>query len=479
MPRLRARCSVPVSASALFDWHERPGAFARLAPPWQDVSLERFDGIRSGDKAVIRLGVGPGAVRWTAEHRAYSDACRRGQGVCEFQDVQVSGPFAAWSHAHRAIPEGDGTSTLEDDIRYELPLAPLSSALGGWAARGQLERMFGYRHRVTRGDLARHATWDGEPWTIAVSGPTGLIGEALCAFLGGGGHRVVRLVRSREAVARWDKNDGERAVYWNVASGEVDADALAALAPDAVIHLAGEPIFGFPWTNAKKRAIWESRTKGTQLLSRALAMLPAPPKVLLSASASGFYGDTGDEPVTEADANGDGFLADVCAAWEASTQAAEAAGIRTAHMRIGLVLSPAGGMLGTLGPVAHLGLAGWPGDGGAFWPWIALDDVLYAIHHLLRSDLSGPVNVSAPTPATSRATVKALGRTLNRPAFASLPTPLVRLAGEPARELALKSVRMIPERLRQSGFEHAYPTLDAALGHLYGKTEEPGIALTS
>ncbi|MEM1055522.1 MAG: TIGR01777 family oxidoreductase [Bacteroidota bacterium] len=470
MPRFTARSPVPVSAAELFTWHERPGAFARLAPPWQDVSLEHFDGIRPGDRAVIRLGLGPAAIRWTAEHSGYDDSCRTsggGPALCGFHDVQVSGPFASWEHAHRMIPEGPDASTLEDDVRYELPLAPVSSFAKGIAS-GQLERMFGYRHRVTREDLARHATWDGEPWTIAVTGSSGLIGEALCAFLGGGGHRVVRLVRSQEAVERWDRNEAERALYWNVDAGEIDAAGLAALAPDAVIHLAGEPVFGFPWNEAKKRAIWESRTKGTMLLARALAALPTPPKVFLSASASGIYGDTGDQPVTEQSALGEGFLSDVCRAWEAATDDAEAAGIRTAHLRIGLVLSPAGGMLAKLGPATQIGLGAWPGDGSAFWSWIALDDVLYAIHHLLQSDLSGPVNFSAPAPSTAKATVKALGRTLRRPTLASLPRPLLSLAGEPARELGLKSVRMMPERLRQSGFRYAYPTLDAAFSHLYG-----------
>lgn len=473
MPRLTTRSPLPVSAAELFAWHERPGAFARLSPPWQDVSLERFDGIRPGDRAVIRLGLGPVALRWTAEHFGYDDGCRDGSDGCAFHDVQVAGPFAAWEHAHRMLPEGPETSTLEDDVRYELPLAPVSTAFGGSIARGQLERMFAYRHRVTREDLARHAQWDGEPWTIAVTGSSGLIGEALCAFLGGGGHRVVRLVRSREAASRWDRNDRERALYWNPDAGEIDVDGLAALAPDAVVHLAGEPVFGVLWSIAKKRAIWESRTKGTLLLSRALAALPTRPKVLLSASASGYYGDTGAEPATEATPAGDGFLAEVCQAWEASTRDAEAAGIRTAHLRIGLVLSPAGGILATLGPAARLGLGAWPGDGSAFWPWIALDDVLYAVHHALRSDLAGPVNLSAPAPSTARATMKALGRTLHRPAFMGVPAPLVRLGGEPARDFALKSMRMVPQRLRESGFAHAYPTLDAALSHLYGTAPHP------
>ncbi|HIL58763.1 MAG TPA: TIGR01777 family protein, partial [Rhodothermales bacterium] len=154
MPRLTTRSPLPVSAAELFAWHERPGAFARLSPPWQDVSLERFDGIRPGDRAVIRLGLGPAALRWTAEHFGYDDGCRDGSDGCAFHDVQVAGPFAAWEHAHRMLPEGPETSTLEDDVRYELPLAPVSTALGGSIARGQLERMFAYRHRVTREDLA-------------------------------------------------------------------------------------------------------------------------------------------------------------------------------------------------------------------------------------------------------------------------------------------------------------------------------------
>ena len=471
MPEFVARSPVPVPAAELFAWHERPGAFARLSPPWQDVRLERFDGIRPGDRAVIRLGLGPLALRWVAEHHGYRADCEDGSGPCAFRDVQVSGPFKAWEHAHRMHPAGPGASVLEDHVRYTLPLAPLSAPARG-LAHGQLARMFGYRHRVTQEDLARHAEWTGGPRTVVVTGSSGLIGSALCAFLGGGGHRVVRLVRSPEAVRRWDRNDRERAVYWNVERGEIDADALAALRPDAVVHLAGENILGFPWNKAKKRAIWESRTRGTMLLARTLAALPHRPQAFISASASGYYGDTGDQPVTEQSASGEGFLAHVCRAWEDATEAAEDAGIRTVHARIGIVLSPAGGALGPLGPLAQVGLAGWPGDGSAYWPWIALDDVLYALHHLLRSDARGPVNLSAPTPAPSKRVVKALARTLGRPAFLSAPAPLVKLGGEVAKEIPLKSVRMVPARLKEQGFRWSYPTLDAALGHLYSTTPE-------
>ncbi len=475
MPTFSAALHVPVPAADLFGWHERPGAFVRLSPPWQSVELERWDGIRTGDRAVMRLGAGPLSVPWVAEHRAYSEACRHGDGACQFQDVQLRGPFGSWSHLHRMTPDGDGTSTLRDIVDYALPLAPVSSLVAGWAAEDQLERLFAYRHRVTREDLVRHAAWDGAPLTVAITGSTGLIGRALAAFLTGGGHRVVRLVRRRADVARWTRGDLEGAAYWNVERGEIDVAALRREAPDAVVHLAGESIVGLRYTEAKKRAIWESRTKGTQLLSRALAALDPKPRVLVSASASGFYGDTGPHAVTEASPAGSGFLADVCQAWEDATAEAEAAGIRVVHPRIGLVVTPAGGLAATLAVPTKLGLGGWPGDGSNYLPWISLDDAVYALAFLIQTEsLRGPVNLSAPEPAPVKTFVKGLADVLHRPAVFSLPAPVVRaLGGEVASELALKSTRMLPSRLLDAGFRFAYPDLDRALGHLFGRLPAP------
>ena len=478
MPTFSARSRIPVPASALFDWHARPGAFERLSPPWQTVRLLHAEGIQPGDRAVIRLGTPPASVRWVAEHSATSDACRDGTSVCQFRDTQVEGPFAAWTHTHRMIPAGPDTCYLDDEVDFELPLAPVSTRIGGRLAEAQLDRMFAYRHRVTREDLIRHAAADQTPRTVAITGASGLLGSSLAGLLLTGGHRVVRLVRSREEAARMNRSETERAVYWNVARGEIDLEALADAAPDAVVHLAGEPVYGLAFTADKKRRIWESRTKGTQLLARALAALPVRPHVLVSASASGIYGDRGATPITEADAPGTGFLADVCQAWEASTAEAEAAGIRTVHARIGLVLSPAGGMLSTLGPAVQAGLAAWPGSGQAFWPWIALDDLLYGFLHLLNDDdLAGPVNLAAPTPEPAKTVVRTLARVLHRPRGIGIPAGLVRaLGGEVADELALKSVRMLPTRLQSAGFRFAYPDLATALRHLYGRLPMPDAA---
>lgn len=473
MPTFTSSLRVPVPAAQLFDWHERPGALVRLTPPWQPVEVERWDGIRDGDRAVMRLGVGPLSIRWVAEHRAYSDACRDGDGDCQFQDVQLSGPFASWSHLHRMTPDGEGASVLHDEVTYTLPLAPVSSVVAGWAAEGQIERLFAYRHRITHEDLVRHTAMGNERLTVAITGSTGLVGSQLAAFLTGGGHRIVRLVRSHDDVAKWTRGDQEGAVYWNVANGDIDLEALEREAPDAVVHLAGESIVGLRFSEAKKRAIWESRTKGTQLLSRALAALDRPPRVLVSASASGYYGDTGDEAVTEGSPPGSGFLADLCRAWEASTAEAEAAGIRVVHARIGLVTTPTGGLLQVLAAPTRLGLGGWPGDGGHYLPWISLDDAVYALTFLLQDEaLRGPVNLSAPEPVTTKVFVKTLADTLDRPAVFSIPAPVIRaLGGEVARELALKSTRMLPVRLLDAGFRFSTPDLDRALGHVLGRLD--------
>ena len=475
--RYTSRLSVPVSAAELFRWHERPGAFERLAPPWQPVSLRQHDGIRDGDRAVIHLGPDAVGIDWVAEHGGYDDACLDGDGACGFEDTQASGPFAAWHHVHRMVP-GPGGSVLEDDVTFRLPLAPVSEAVGGRLALGQVERMFAYRHRVTHEDLRRHSEAGAAPMTVAVTGASGTIGRALAAFLQGGGHTVVRLVRRRAEVG--SRGPQDRAVFWDPARGEVDLAALADAAPDAVVHLAGEPVTSLDGTTEARRRIWESRTQGTQLLSRALAALPTPPRVLVSASASGIYGDRSDRALTEAAAPGSDFLAEVCQAWEASTTPAETAGIRTVHARIGLVTTPAGGLLPPLAAASRTGLGGWPGDGTAWWSWIALDDVVYALHHALLDDgLSGPVNLSAPEPVTSKAFVKTLASVQNRPALLGVPAPLVRLAAgalpglsrELADALALKSARMLPARLLDRGFRFSTPDLRTALAHVLGRLD--------
>lgn len=452
---LTFRSHINVPAETLFAWHERPGAFERLAPPWADVRLVRFEGIRDGDRATIHLGAGPSHVTWTAEHRDYVEGRH-------FRDVQVQGPFKHWVHTHRVKPNGDGASYLEDHIAYALPLGPLGDMVDV-PVRKELERQFAYRHRITQQDLAAHRRYAGRPLRVAISGASGLIGSKLSAFLTSGGHDVVRLVRRRPT--------GEGEAYWNWREGAIEREKLEGL--DAVVHLAGESVFALRWSEAKKQRIYASRARGTAFLSQALAALDRPPRVLLSASGVGIYGDRGREKLTETSVTaGHGFLAAVCRDWERATEAASRAGIRTVHLRIGVVLSPEGGALRLMLPAFRLGLGGTAGDRGHYLPWIAIDDVLQGIYHVLYADgIEGPVNLASPQPATMETFVQTLARVLGRPAFVHLPTGLVRLvAGEAADEYLLTSARVLPERLETSGYDVLYPNLEEALRHQLGKT---------
>jgi hypothetical protein len=441
------------SAETVFDWHARPGAFRRLTPPWAPVRLESFEGIREGDRAVLRLGPGPLALRWVAEHHDVLE----GRQFC---DRQVQGPFAYWDHTHRFEPlDGGARCRLVDHIEYELPGGPLGEYLAP-GLEPELRRQFAYRHRVTRRDLALHRRYDGRPLAVAVSGASGLVGSQLVPFLTTGGHTVRRLVRRGPTA--------EDEIRWDPRRGRVEAEKLEGL--DAVVHLAAESVFGL-WTEAKKRRIRDSRADGTRLLAEALAGLDDPPQAFVSASAVGYYGDRGTEVVTEAAPGGTGFLADVCRAWEAATTPAAEAGLRVVPARIGVVLSPAGGALQVQWPLFWLGLGGTVGDPGQYVPWIALDDLIGGLYHLLRSDLDGPVNLTAPTPAPMDRYAGTLADVLDRSARLQVPAAVLRgLLGEAAEEMALKSARVVPDRLTDDGYRFGHPDLEAALRHVLGRT---------
>ncbi len=294
---------------------------------------------------------------------------------------------------------------------------------------------------------------------VLVTGSTGLIGSALVRRLGEGGHAVRRLVRTERDPARAD-------IRWDPAAGALDVEALEGV--DAVVHLAGEDIASGTWTPAKKARIRDSRVETTSLLARALARLSRPPAVLASASAVGYYGDRGDEILTEDSAPGTGFLAAVCRDWERAAAPAADAGIRVLTLRFGVVLSPSGGALARmLGPFRK-GLGGPIGGGRQYVSWIAIDDALGAIlHGLATPALAGPVNITAPTPVTQSEFAERLGSVLHRPTVLGIPAFGVRLMfGEMAGETLLASQRLVPKRLLAAGYEFRFPTLEPALRHL-------------
>ncbi len=441
---------LPSRAEEVYHWHGRPGAFTRLVPPWQSVRLESAPAeLTVGARQDMRVRVGPFGVRWRAE----ITEVREGEA---FQDVQISGPFASWKHTHTMQPSSTG-SVLRDEVDYRLPLGALGRWVAGRHVRRDLERLFAYRHRITEQDLARHGSPGRAALDVLVTGSSGLVGSALCAFLTTGGHGVRRLVRRQP--------EGPQEYRWDPNTGELDPAALDGV--DAVVHLAGENIAARRWSRDQKERIRSSRIDGTRSLAEAMARAHARPATLVSASAVGFYGDRGEAWLDEESAAGSDFLADVAQGWE---RAADVEGVRCAHLRFGVILSAAGGALAKMLPPFRLGAGGRLGSGRQWMSWVALDDVLGAIHHVLfTEDLQGPINVVAPEPATNADFTRTLGRVLRRPTFLPVPAFAARAAfGEMAQALLLSGQRVAPKRLEESGYRFSYPTLEGALRHQLG-----------
>lgn len=289
-----------------------------------------------------------------------------------------------------------------------------------------------------------------------------MVGTALVDALEANDHLVRSLVRR-------PVRDSDHEIHWDPDADEIDAAELNAV--DAVVHLAGENIAERRWSDDFKRRILESRIKGTHLLAATLANLDSKPDVLVSASATGFYGSRGDEVVDESSASGEGFLAHVCRQWEAATTMAEEAGIRVVHLRIGPVLSTKGGALAKMLLPFKLGLGGVIGSGKQWFSWIALDDLVTAIRFVLEhKSLAGPVNAVAPGAVTNREYTKTFGQVLGRPTIFPMPAFAAQLAfGEMADEMLVGGVRVEPKVLRDAGFAFEYPQLEPALRHLLGR----------
>jgi len=296
---------------------------------------------------------------------------------------------------------------------------------------------------------------------VAVTGSTGLIGSALISGLEGDGHQTVRFTRS--------PSPGPGAAHWDPAGGTIDSAALARA--DAVVHLAGRSIGAIRWTPKVKQEILASRVQGTRLLAETVAGLTGGPRVLVCASAIGYYGDRGDEVLTETSPSGRGFLAEVCRQWEGATAPARAAGIRTVHVRTGIVQARGGGALARQLPLFRLGLGGRLGPGRQWWSWVTLDDVIGVYRHALATGaVTGALNATAPHPVTNAEFTATVARVLGRPALLPVPRPGPRLVlGEMADELLFSSARVHPAATESSGYAFRYPTLEVALRNVLNR----------
>jgi uncharacterized protein len=449
------RTNIEAPAELLFAWHQRPGAFERLTPAFENVDVvERIGTIENGDRITVKVGMlGPIKIEWQLEHSDYIAGA-------QFRDSGIrGGPFSSWSHLHKMIPEGE-TSVLEDSIEYALPLHPFSAIAHRFVA-SKLDRLFDYRHAVTAHDLSvLNRNKEAKPMKILVSGASGFVASHLIPMLTTQGHEVHKLVR---------KDGGPGTIMWDPASGAIEAEKLEGF--DAVIHLAGQPV-AERWTAENKRKIEESRIKGTQLLCNTLAALQSPPAVLVCASAIGYYGDRQDELLTEESASGTGFLPRVCEGWELATKAASEKGIRVVNARIGIVLSPDGGVMARLLPPFQMGAGGPLGNGHQFMAWIAIDDAIHSLLYAITNEnIVGPMNVVSPNPVRNSEFTKVLGKVLHRPTIFPVPVSVAHIAfgKDMADELFFASNRVIPKKLMDNGFEFKYGDLEKALKHLLGK----------
>ncbi|MEU7139947.1 TIGR01777 family oxidoreductase [Nocardia sp. NPDC046473] len=440
-------CSSVVTAprSEVFDWYARPGAFARLAPPWQPAAvLAEADSLADGT-AVLGL---PGGLRWVARHdpAGYDPPQRFVDRIAvDGLGSLPTGLLLRWRHTHD-FEVVDETHTRVLD-RVESPVPAFL-----------LRPMFDYRYRQLADDLAAHADAARAGFaakTIAVTGASGLVGSALTAFLTTGGHTVLRLVRH-------PPKTGER--QWN--PDDPAPDLLDGV--DAVVHLAGASIAG-RFTDEHKRAVLDSRIGPTERLAALAARAGVP--TFVSASAVGYYGyDRGDERLPEDASRGDGFLADVVDAWEAAADAAT--GVRVVKVRTGIVQSPRGGTLRLLRPLFATGLGGRIGDGEQWLSWIGIDDLVDIYYRALWDNtLSGPVNAVAPQPVRNSEYTHILAGVLRRPALVPVPEfgPALLLGEQGARELAAASQRVVPAVLDQAGHRFRTPDLASALRHLLGR----------
>jgi uncharacterized protein len=447
----------PCSADELYAWHSRPGALERLIPPWEKTTVvSKAGGIAPGGRVEMRMHLGPVPYRWQALH------IDDNPGVM-FRDIQLKGPFSSWSHSHLFTDSGSG-SLLEDRIEFRLPGHALLPDILKNQVHDILQRTFRYRHATLFEDLIAHHRYSSRPLRILITGASGVLGRALLPFLTTGGHRVWTLVRR-------PPDPGKQEIRWDPMAGTIDRQALPEL--DAVIHLAGEYIGLNRWTDEKKQRVIDSRVKGTALLARTLAAMSVPPKAFLSASAVGFYGDGGDSLLDEGAAAGRDFISTVCNLWEKETAPAEAAGIRTVLMRIGVVLTPRGGALQQLLTTVPAGFFRRFGSGEQYVSWIGIDDTITAMLHCLNCPgLRGPVNIAAPTPVTNTELMRTLGKVLHRPLLPPLSGWILRtIYGQMATEVLLSGNAVSSAKLTASGFHFRHPALEGLLRRQLGREQ--------
>jgi len=459
------------SCESVFGYHLAPWALRRLIPPWEKVDVQESEpGIVEG--CVKSLHLRPFSwlpwvrVGWTAEHRNF-------QPPHQFEDIQVDGPMRHWIHRHLCEPIDSDRTRLTDRIEFQAKgLKWGSDRIEGWV-ESQLQTAFAYRHQLMQHDMALHA-WMGrpKPGRVAITGATGLVGQRLASLLSVLGHDVWPVLRRN---ARGELSGhrsfpplGDKYLIWSPENGIEDRDRWEGL--DACIHLAGKNIAAARWTASFKRELVQSRVDATKVLSQQLAALSHPPRAFVSASAVGIYGDQGEAIVTELTGPSASFLGELAKDWESASRPLEERGIRTAHVRLAMVLSSREGALARMLPLFRCGLGGKIGNGQQWWSWIDVEDAASIFYWMAFDDrASGAFNGVAPTVVRNVEFTECLAKTMNR--MAVLPAPAFALRwmlGGMADPLLLASCRAVPSRLEEIGFPFRYATLESSLASQLG-----------
>lgn len=451
----RHQAFYPCSAEELYRWHSREGALERLLPPWEKSRvIEKHGGIKPGGMVRLKMHAGPFPFYFTARHT------KDMPGVM-FQDIQEKGPFRSWSHTHYFDDTSNG-AILRDLIEYELPGPIMLPGFIRNHVTKSLEILFRHRESILTEDIKLHTLCSHRPLRILLTGASGVLGRELIPLLTTGGHQVWRLVRRRP-------EPGNREIYWDPEKNTLDFNQLPEI--DGAIHLAGEYIGLSRWSENKKRRVIDSRINGTDLLARRLASMDRPPKVLLCASAVGYYGDCGDRLVDEDEPPGTDFISKVCKLWEDAAEPARAAGIRTLFLRLGVGLTPRGGALERILTTSPAGFIRRFGSGRQYISWISSDDMISAMLHALTCEnLEGPLNIGGPEPVTNSHFMRALAKAAGRPLLFPVPARLLQMVyGQMASEIILSGCRVSTRKLQNSGFKFRHPTLDSALEALLGR----------
>ena len=461
MPIYEHTATFPYPRDVVWNWHARPGAVRRIMPDWEGIRPVEVGGIKDGAVTSFRMSIGILPQRWVAKHHSYIE----GEQFC---DDMIKGPFGRWNHVHKFIETGQTEMQIQDRIDWKLPFHFFTRIGSPIMVMPRVRQMFKHRTRRILADLKRQQMFKDAPRKrILISGSTGLIGTQLGAFLETDGHDVHRLIRPSTRLHA--DQDITKVVKWDDKSGKIIEGSLENF--DVIIHLAGAGIGDKRWSKKRKKLIAESREIPTKNLANALANLASPPSLFMCASAVGYYDNRGDEELDEKSSTGNGFLAEICRKWEDAAQPAINAGIRTIHMRTGIVTTAAGGMLQQILLPAKLGAMGPIGGGRQWQSWISLDDQIYAMHYLMNHETaSGVFNLTAPNPVTQKQFAKVLGKVLRRPAFAPAPGFVMKiLFGEMGKSLILDGQKVRPKRLQDLGYTFEHETLEPALRDALGR----------